>query len=270
MDISGQKYNKLLALEFVKSDAYGNSIWKCRCDCGETSYVRAGALRAGQIKQCKKCADSLKIKTPIENPRIKSIYKDMLRRCYKPYRKNYERYGGRGISVCSEWLENPISFEKWALNNGYSDKLSIDRIDNDGNYEPSNCRWTDFTTQANNRSNNIVLEYEGTSLTIAQWAEKLGVDRKTIYNRIENGESPEVIFSPIDVRQQKSKSGIKGISWSSRTEKWQVRVRVNKKRVAVGTYKHLENAKHALEIFKETGVKITEEEVKRQIENKNN
>lgn len=264
MDISGQKYGRLFAISFDETDRHGNSVWKCKCECGEFSYVRLGALRAGQIKQCKKCSDMEKVKYDIETPRLKSIYMDMKRRCYDASRKNFHRYGARGIKVCQEWLESPQSFEKWSLENGYSDELTIDRIDNDGNYEPSNCRWADYFVQANNRSNNSALEYKGEILTITQWAEKLDVDVSTIYNRIRNGEDEDSIFSSVDIRQQKSKSGIKGISWNKTHAKWQVRVRVNGKRIGVGTYRVLDNAIFALEQYKDTSVRLTEARIEQE------
>ena len=268
MDISNQKYNELTALRFHKTDKHGNSIWECLCDCGKTSYVRLGALRAGQIKQCKKCGDEEKVKYDIKTPRLKSIYMDMKRRCYDSTREDFHRYGGRGIEICQNWLENPQSFEKWSLENGYSEELSIDRINNDGNYEPSNCRWTNHFVQANNRSNNNVLEYKGVSLTITQWAERLGVDRTTMYNRLKNEEDVDIIFSTVDIRQQKSKSGIKGVIWNKTHKRWQVRTLENKKRISIGTYKTLENAVYAKEAYDLSGIKLTEAEIERQMNRK--
>ena len=110
----------------------------------------------------------------------------MLYRCEKPNHKAYKHYGGRGISVCNEWHEFP-SFKKWADENGYDDKKSIDRIDVDGNYIPDNCRWTDSKTQMNNRRNTPHYEYNGESLTISEWSQKLGIPRSTILNRLERG-----------------------------------------------------------------------------------
>lgn len=231
MDITNQKYNKLLAVRFIERDKHGNAIWECLCDCGNTSFVRLGALRAGQIKQCFKCSSNEKVKYNIKNDRIKSIYSDIKRRCYDESRKAFHRYGGRGIKMCDEWLKNPASFEKWSLENEYSDDLSIDRIDNDGDYEPSNCRWVDVYVQANNRSDNNVIEYQGDSLTVSQWARKIGVDKSTIYNRINNGETLDAVLSPVDIRQQKSKSGIKGIHWISARRKWVVIVKEGGKKL---------------------------------------
>ncbi|OJX38851.1 MAG: hypothetical protein BGO78_11550 [Chloroflexi bacterium 44-23] len=102
----------------------------------------------------------------------------MRRRCHSRSDRAYQRYGGRGINICKEWdnLENGFhNFHNWAMNNGYADNLSIDRIDNDGNYEPSNCRWVDAKTQCNNRSSNHKVDYRGETLTITQLANKIGI-----------------------------------------------------------------------------------------------
>lgn len=272
MDIGGQKYNRLTAIKFIKKDKHGGSIWECLCECGNTSYVRLGALRAGQVKQCSKCSNTDKISVPIMNKRIRNIYKGMKRRCYETNRAEYHRYGGRGISVCNEWLIYPDKFEEWSLLNGYSETLSIDRIDNNGNYEPSNCRWTDDKVQGNNRRDNRTIEHNGESLTVSQWAGKLNIDRTTIYNRIQNKESLDSVLNSMDVRTQKSKSGIKGISWSNPKEVWILRVQEDGKRLTIGTYRELENASYAKEKYESQGVRMNEKsviaEIKRQMNNK--
>lgn len=107
----------------------------------------------------------------------------MKSRCFNPNRKNYPRYGGRGITVCDEWLKFEPFYE-WAMSNGYTDELSIDRIDNDGNYCPENCRWVGAKTQANNKTNSDIIELNGDRHTIAEWAEITGIGYATIYARI--------------------------------------------------------------------------------------
>lgn len=114
----------------------------------------------------------------------------MLQRCENPKNKRYQAYGGRGITVCKEW-HNTENFIQWALRNGYSDDLSIDRIDNDKGYCPSNCQWTTNKTQANNRRVCHYIEAFGKKMTATQWAELAGMDRKTIRLRILSGMTPE-------------------------------------------------------------------------------
>lgn len=130
------------------------------------------------------------------------IWCAMKQRCYNPNNKRYDSYGGRGITICDEWLNDYPAFRKWAIENGYEDngKLSIDRIDNDGNYEPNNCRWADIITQANNRSSNIVIEYNGKTQTLRQWSEETGISMDALYSRYRAGKTTEEIFKKYDVK----------------------------------------------------------------------
>ena len=107
----------------------------------------------------------------------------MRQRCNNPNRHDYKRYGGRGIAVCKEWNDYS-TFRNWAIANGYNDNLSIDRIDVNGNYEPSNCRWVDNIVQANNVRNNHRIEYKGTTYTLAEFARKLNISYSTLQHRI--------------------------------------------------------------------------------------
>ena len=116
----------------------------------------------------------------VREPRLYNIWKCMIQRCENEHRTSYPRYGGRGISVCAEWHDF-IAFVMWAKSNGYSDSLTIDRIDNDGNYEPSNCRWSNAVAQANNKSNNVVISICGVSGTVKQWSQIINVSEYTIY-----------------------------------------------------------------------------------------
>lgn len=117
--------------------------------------------------------------------RLYGIWQAMKKRCYAPNNKNYSLYGGRGIEVCDEWYGDFGAFQKWALRNGYADSLSIDRIDNSGNYEPSNCRWADATMQGANRRTSILISYNGETHCIAEWARLKRIKKRTLYDRIE-------------------------------------------------------------------------------------
>ena len=116
----------------------------------------------------------------VKEPRLYNIWINMIQRCENPQRHNYKNYGGRGISVCKEWHDFTL-FVSWAKENGYSDDLTIDRKNTDGNYEPTNCRWSDITEQANNKRSNIVLSCCGVTGTVKQWSELLGISQYTIY-----------------------------------------------------------------------------------------
>ena len=116
--------------------------------------------------------------------RLYRIWAEMKRRCENSDRPNYRNYGGRGIKVCQEWKNSFETFREWALNNGYSDELSIDRIDNGGNYEPSNCHWVTDKEQANNKRSNKLIAYKGEKRTLAQWCEMFGLDYSVVYMRL--------------------------------------------------------------------------------------
>ena len=128
--------------------------WECKCDCGNVTIVRHGDLRSGRTASCG-CYNYEKkavVKTHgYSRTKLYHVYTKMKGRCNNPKDKKYAYYGGRGIKVCEQWQENPQVFIQWALNNGYKEGLSIDRIDVNGNYEPDNCRWTDAETQCLNQ-----------------------------------------------------------------------------------------------------------------------
>lgn len=115
--------------------------------------------------------------------RLMNIWRMMINRCEKATNKRYSNYGGRGIKVCPEWHDY-YTFAKWALANGYDDCLTIDRADNDGNYEPGNCRWATLKEQANNRQSSRKITYKGETKTVAEWAEHYGIIKSTMYDRV--------------------------------------------------------------------------------------
>ena len=117
--------------------------------------------------------------------RLYGIYTGMKERCSNPYHCAYQNYGGRGISYCEEWQDFQ-AFKTWAEFNGYSDNLTLDRINVNGNYEPSNCRWITFKEQQNNRTNNHLIEYNGDLKTLQQWGEIFNIKWTTLYKRLQN------------------------------------------------------------------------------------
>jgi hypothetical protein len=125
----------------------------------------------------------------LSNTRLYRIYNNMKSRCYKIYAKEYNHYGGRGINMCDEWLgENGfINFYNWAINNGYTDELTIDRINNNGNYEPSNCRWISMFVQNNNSRHTKLIQCDGEVHSVSEWARIKNISRSTITKRIKLG-----------------------------------------------------------------------------------
>jgi hypothetical protein len=123
----------------------------------------------------------------MSHSRLYQIWNAMKQRCSNPNAISYPRYGGRGITVCQEWQDSFAAFRDWAVSHGYSDNLTIDRIDNDGKYEPLNCRWVTKKEQQNHTSYNRLYTYKGEKLNVMQWAEKTGMSPNTLYKRLMRG-----------------------------------------------------------------------------------
>lgn len=187
IDIIGKKFGKLLVLEETNQRKNGSKMYKCQCDCGNIIYVRRGNLisKSGTRSCC--CSKVGHITHGKRNTRLYRIWLNMKTRCYNKNRNQYNDWGGRGIVVCDEWLNDFMNFYNWAINNGYSDNLSIDRVDVNGNYEPSNCRWAARKQQANNTRQNVYLTYNGKTQTMMQWADELGVSYSTMQRKRDLG-----------------------------------------------------------------------------------
>ena len=200
MELIGQRFGKLTVLKFayIKS---GNSFWICQCDCENTITTQGSSLKSGHTLSCgcyQKTAASIAKKTHgMTKTRLYRIYRHMKERCYSPSCRYYADYGGRRIHICNEWLDDFMNFYSWAINNGYSENLSIDRIDNNKGYFPNNCRWVTAQVQCNNRRSNIYLEYLGESKTLADWARMLGIKYSSLVGRWDKGIKAPEIFQNI-------------------------------------------------------------------------
>lgn len=198
IDLTGQRFGRLVVLERVENSKNGSSRWLCRCDCGEIRVHTAGTLNYGVVKSCgcygKETRRERGTTHNKSNTKLYRVWASMRERCSSPSCKGFAYYGGRGITVCDEWNDSFQAFYDWAISNGYGEGLSIDRIDVDGNYEPSNCRWVSKNIQANNTRKNVSIEYNGESHTIAEWAKLLGIKYGTLHKRLEEGWSAEDAF----------------------------------------------------------------------------
>lgn len=169
-DLKGKRFGRLTVIGEVGTNAHRNVVWRCRCDCGSIVDVSTTNLVSGKTKSCgclmRETAKSTQTTHGKSGSRLYIVWEGMKARCTNKNHKAYPHYGGRGITVCNEWLDF-ATFEKWSIDNGYDayakrGDCTIDRINVDGNYEPSNCRWVDMKVQANNkRSNNVNFKGKG-------------------------------------------------------------------------------------------------------------
>lgn len=175
--------------------------WACRCECGNTTFVRGDHLKDAHVKSCG-CASSQKSKERftkhgMSRSRIYRIWTGMKQRCLNQNSESYADYGGRGITVCNEWANDFQVFYDWAVLNGYSDKLSIDRINPNGNYEPSNCRWATMREQERNKRTNRMVLDNGAEIVLKDYCEKYGLPYRMILKRLLRGwELSDAIMIP--------------------------------------------------------------------------
>ena len=191
-NLSGKRFGKLRVTDIYERRGY-YTYWLCKCDCGNEKYVCSSNLKNGSTQSCgcsrfrKKHGES----TLDKRTRLYNIWGNMIARCYAQNASGFERYGGVGITVCDEWRNSYEAFATWAREHGYSEDLTLDRINGKGNYEPSNCRWVTRVEQQNNRKNNHVVIYQGKEYTVAQLARHLNINYSTLNVRLHRGWSVE-------------------------------------------------------------------------------
>jgi len=202
IDLTGQKFEKLKVVSYVGKTNGGKTLWECECKCGNIAVVRSDRLKNGDTKSCgcervRKTAERSTLHGNSKK-RLYRIWRGMIKRTSNENVKEYHRYGGRGISICKEWRDNFESFEKWALENGYKDNLTIDRKNNDGNYSPENCRWVNWKVQESNRGDVKKYTYKGGLKTIPELAEMANMRTETLRERIKKGmEISEAVETPV-------------------------------------------------------------------------
>ena len=194
-DIVGQRFERLVAIERITKNSRG--YYKCLCDCGNVVVVRADRIKEGRTKSCG-CYNRDKAKTGDarrvhgkHGTRLYVIWQNMHSRCYTKTNKFHKNYGGRGITICDEWLHDFQTFYDWAMANGYHNNLTIDRIDVNGNYEPSNCRWITKAEQTRNKRTNRFIIYKNETHTISEWGRIVGIDASLISWRLRHNWTTE-------------------------------------------------------------------------------
>ena len=189
IDLTGQRYGRLVVVDRMGSNEYGQAEWLCVCDCGNKVTVQGRSLKTGHTKSCgclrRDLGQTLNAKHNDSGSRLFSIWSTMKKRTTNKNYKDYAHYGGRGITVCSEWENSFLCFREWALQNGYAEALTIDRIDNNKGYSPDNCRWVSMKTQANNKSSNRCITYNGETRTRAEWGQLIGGNATLIRDRLD-------------------------------------------------------------------------------------
>lgn len=203
-DLTGQKFGRLTVVSCGENTNGGKSRWICDCDCGKRKEksVTRNDLVTGKVKSCG-CLykDSNKGRNVTHGKTGKRLYRiwlSMRQRCNYSAGKSFKNYGGKGISVCEEW-ESFQNFYDWAMANGYSDNLTIDRKENDKGYSPDNCRWATMKEQQNNRTNNLRITINGEEKTLSEWSKVTGIPRATLEWRVKNKWAEDELFMPVNL-----------------------------------------------------------------------
>ena len=207
-DLTGKRFGKLEILEPAYKDKYGWK-WRCKCDCGNEVILYGRAMLSGGTRSCG-CLNKIAVSEARtthhkSKNRLYPIWAAIKQRCLNPHSSVYEYYGGRGIEMCSEWRDSFEAFYEWAIANGYDEnaprgECTIDRIDVNGNYEPSNCRWVNIIAQANNMRTQRLITWNGKTMGLSAWARELGIKRSTLNSRLECGWSLEKAFTTSPTR----------------------------------------------------------------------
>jgi hypothetical protein len=237
---AGSTFGKLTVLD-MRSVVRGKTSPRrevqllCKCEfCGSEKWYPKSNVVNGRTKSCG-CSASKETHGE-RYTRLYGIWSGMKRRCYVATCKAYKYYGGRGIKVCKEWHEY-IPFRDWALSHGYTEKLTIDRIDVNGDYCPENCRWATYLVQMNNKRNNRIVEYQGKKCTMAELAREHGLSSSVVSARLRKGLPMDLALSKEDFRGRVLKEGkIKGKTYAARGEvltsrEWAVKLNMDVKKL---------------------------------------
>lgn len=186
IDLTGERFFCLKVIQRYKDhDGYHNhTYWQCKCDCGKMAIVASEHLRSGRIKSCGCWRDMMAVTHGQSKSKLYRVWRGIIERTTYKKCEAYKFYGARGIKMCKEWRQSFEAFFEWARSNGYEEGLTIDRIDSNGNYEPSNCRWIGMKAQQNNRTNNHLIECNGVTHTMSEWSDILDIKYSTLSMRL--------------------------------------------------------------------------------------
>ena len=208
----GNTYGLLTVIEATNKRGHGGSIiWKCKCQCGNIVEVESREIRTRKSCGCLRKARSLDfgermMKHSESHTRLYGIWSNIKNRCCNPNDKRYKDYGGRGVQICDEWANSYTCFANWAKAHGYNEKLSIDRIDNNGNYNPQNCKWSTSKEQAVNKRSNKIITFKGKTMTMKEWADEVRLPYGCLQTRMIRGwTEEEALTTPIQQHRKKVK-----------------------------------------------------------------
>lgn len=198
----GKKHSKLTVIEEYKN----GKMLKCKCECGNEVILDRNSFYKSRNCGCIK--RDIVVHHGLSCHKLYKVRNTMIARCYNPKNCSYKNYGERGIKVCKDWLDKEIgiiNFYNWAISNGYVDGLTIDRINIDGDYEPSNCRWTTVKQQANNRRSNHLITFKGKTQNLQEWSKELGISRSTLKDRLSKNLELEEVFKTSKLSRWRNK-----------------------------------------------------------------
>ncbi|HEX3058063.1 MAG TPA: hypothetical protein VHP62_01805 [Usitatibacter sp.] len=200
MDLTGHRYGRLTVVSYEGMTPSRNKLWRCRCDCGGESIAQLGNLRNGTTQSCgclhSEVTRQINSRHGLSKTPEYQAWRAIQDRCYNANLPVYKNYGARGITVCQRWRDSLAAFIK-DMGPRPSRRHSIDRIDNDGNYEPGNCRWATALQQARNRRACVRLTHNGRTMSPAEWAAVTGLNYGTIMSRVEHGWPTERVLAPL-------------------------------------------------------------------------
>lgn len=202
IDLSGERFGSLVTLKRVENNKNNDVQWLCQCDCGKTLIVTTQSLRNGRTKSCgcykQKCVENMKTCDGESDTKLHRVWCNIKTRCTNPNYDKYKYYGGKGVKMCDEWQHSFLAFKKWCYENGWDESLEIDRIDNNGDYSPDNCRCITHKANCRNRSTSRKYEIDGIEMCLSEIAERYCISEKTIRYRLNCGLSPvEAVTKPI-------------------------------------------------------------------------
>lgn len=202
VNIKGDRYGRLTVLDRAENSKRGRTQWLCKCDCGRMTTVTTDRLRGGVTRSCGCLHNEVIARVNYRhgesfhsaNTRLYHIWINMRQRCSNPKNGSYMDYGARGITVCQEW-DDYLAFKSWAETHGYSNALTIDRIDNSRGYSPENCRWADHYAQNNNKRCNHAITFSGVTKNLSQWERKLRISKGAFGSYIaKHGEQAAIAY----------------------------------------------------------------------------